>query len=117
MMKMSEREDSLTLKFGFFAITCLSYGITFTIAEISGAVTYTWIGGAFTFVLFGIMIRQVFGEVSLAGAYCVSAFFCMIIMFPLNLQFSVLMGIIFVCILVIGIALEINDNQRYNERY
>jgi hypothetical protein len=105
-------DEPMSAKFAWLAVTCLSYGITFFIAKTPGADTYTWIGGGLTFFLMGLMIRQVFNEASFLGAYGASAFFCMIIMYPLNLFFTVLMGLILAIIVVFGIAVIASENER-----
>jgi hypothetical protein len=112
-----ERRTTITEKFAWFAISCLSYGMTYALAKVPGAETYTWVGGAFTFLLIGIMIRQVFHEVNFFGAYTASAFFSMIIMYPLNQGFTALMLVIFVIALIIAIILIVDDRQRRQEFY
>jgi hypothetical protein len=98
-------------KLTWFAITCISYGITYGIAQLPGADTYTWVGGAITFFIMGIMIRNVFTEVSFVGAYTASAFFCTILMFPLNQKFAGLMIIILVIAAFIALAIYASENR------
>jgi len=103
--------ESAMEKFSWLAVTCLSYGITYGIAQLPGADTYTWVGGAITFFIMGIMIRNVFSEVSFVGAYTASAFFCAILMSPLNLKFTVLMIIIFIIAIIIFLVALAHDSQ------
>lgn len=101
-------------KLTWFAITCISYGITYGIAQLPDADTYTWVGGAITFFIMGIMIRNVFTEVSFFAAYTASAFFCAILMFPLNQIFTALMILIFTVAVIIILAVYASENQRNN---